>query len=121
MKGFRGGIIGPLRGPGSEGSEGKVLRIDRPRGRRALKFDGAFGPEGCGGGFAADFDAKGRGFAAGCAEGFPTFIVPPLAGGRWCRRHQRGTGPLAPKVLKVLRFDGPFRPESCGAASPQVL
>jgi len=59
--------------------------------------------------------------AVGCEEGFPTFIVPPLAGGRWCRRHQRGTGPLAPKVLKVLRFDGPFRPESCGAASPQVL
>ena len=31
-----------------EGSEGKVLRIDRPDGRRVLKFDGAFGPEGCG-------------------------------------------------------------------------
>ena len=28
--------------------EGKVLRIDRPDGRRVLKFDGAFGPEGCG-------------------------------------------------------------------------
>ena len=27
---------------------GKVLRIDRPDGRRVLKFDGAFGPEGCG-------------------------------------------------------------------------
>ena len=26
----------------------KVLRIDRPDGRRVLKFDGAFGPEGCG-------------------------------------------------------------------------
>ena len=26
----------------------KVLRIDRPEGRRVLKFDGAFGPEGCG-------------------------------------------------------------------------
>ena len=26
----------------------KVLRIDRPAGRRVLKFDGAFGPEGCG-------------------------------------------------------------------------
>ena len=35
---------------GSQGSEGKVLRMDRPRGRRVLKFDGAFGPEGCGGG-----------------------------------------------------------------------
>ena len=27
---------------------GKVLRIDRPDGRRVLKFDGASGPEGCG-------------------------------------------------------------------------
>ena len=36
--------MGPLRGPGSEGSEGKVLRIDRPHGRRVLKFDGVFGP-----------------------------------------------------------------------------
>ena len=35
-------------GPGSEGYKGKVLRMDRPRGRRVLKFDGAFGPEGCG-------------------------------------------------------------------------
>ena len=26
----------------------KVLRIDRPDGRKVLKFDGAFGPEGCG-------------------------------------------------------------------------
>ena len=31
-----------------EGSKGKVLRIDRPDGRRVLKFDGASGPEGCG-------------------------------------------------------------------------
>ena len=28
--------------------KGKVLRMDRPRGRRVLRFDGAFGPEGCG-------------------------------------------------------------------------
>ena len=28
--------------------KGKVLRIDRPDGPRVLKFDGAFGPEGCG-------------------------------------------------------------------------
>ena len=26
----------------------KVLKIDRPDGRRVRKFDGAFGPEGCG-------------------------------------------------------------------------
>ena len=31
-----------------QGAEGKVLKMDRPRGRRVLKFDGAFGPEGCG-------------------------------------------------------------------------
>ena len=28
--------------------------MDRPGGRRVLRFDGAFGPEGCCGGFAAD-------------------------------------------------------------------
>ena len=31
-----------------EVSEGKVLRIDQPDGRRVLRFDGAFGPEGYG-------------------------------------------------------------------------
>ena len=30
-------------GPGSEGYKGKVLRMDRPRGRRVLKFDGLSG------------------------------------------------------------------------------
>ena len=28
--------------------KGKVLKMDRPDGRKVLKFDGAFGPEGCG-------------------------------------------------------------------------
>ena len=45
------GKKGPLRGPGSEGSEGskgRFLRWTGPMGRRVLKFDGAFGPEGCG-------------------------------------------------------------------------
>ena len=28
-------------------------------GRRVLKFDGALGPEGCGGGFAADYKKRG--------------------------------------------------------------
>ena len=37
-----------LRCEGSQVSEGKILRIDRPDGRRILKFDGALGPEGCG-------------------------------------------------------------------------
>jgi len=30
----------------------KVLKIDGPYGPRGLRFDGAFGAEGCGGGFA---------------------------------------------------------------------
>ena len=29
-------------------------------GRRVLKFDGAFGPEGCGGGSAADYKKEAR-------------------------------------------------------------
>ena len=29
-------------------------------GRRVLKFDGAFGPEGCGGGFAANYKKGAR-------------------------------------------------------------
>ena len=36
----------------------RVLKMDRPDGRRVLKFDGAFGPEG-----------YGRLTAAGCVEG----------------------------------------------------
>ena len=32
----------------------KVLKIDRPDGRRVRKFDGAFGPEGCGIALAGD-------------------------------------------------------------------
>ena len=32
----------------------KVQRFDRPVGRRVLKFDRPFGPEGCGGGCAAN-------------------------------------------------------------------
>ena len=27
-------------------------------------------------------------------------VVPPPAGGRWCRRHQRGTGPQGPWIVK---------------------
>ena len=60
-----------------------------PMGRRVLKFDGAFGPEGCGGGF-----------AAGCVEGL-------------CKKVLRFDRPLGRRVLK---FDGPFWPESCGIA-----
>ena len=39
----------------------KVFKIDRPDGRRVLKFDGALGPEGCGSGFAEDYKKRGRG------------------------------------------------------------
>ena len=34
--------------PGCIGLWKRVLKFDRPEGRRVLKFDGAFGPEGCG-------------------------------------------------------------------------
>lgn len=40
----------------------RFLGLTGPMGRRVLKFDGAFGPEGCGGGF-----------AAGCVEGLHRF------------------------------------------------
>ena len=36
----------------------RVLRIDRPDGRRVLKFDGAFGPEGCGIAFGHTFGVR---------------------------------------------------------------
>ena len=70
----------------------KVLRIDRPEGRRVLKFDGAFGPEGCGGGFAA------------------SFIRPPSAASRSLSTHKR-------QVLRATFFSSmlpahpPFRGE----------
>ena len=56
-------------------------------GRRFLKFDGAFGPEGCGGGSAADFEAKGRGWRRGL-----------------CRRvvHRFAKGATAPTALRVV-------------------
>ena len=44
-------FIGAAERPGFRRFNGlwkKVLRIDRPDGRRVLKFDGAIGTEGCG-------------------------------------------------------------------------
>ena len=44
-------FIGAAERPGFRRFKGlwkKVLRIDRPDGRRVLKFDGPLGPEGCG-------------------------------------------------------------------------
>ena len=62
----------------------KVFKIDRPDGRRVLKFDGALGPEGCGSGFAADYKKRGgAAYAAGCVEGLCSL---PLRGRqRLCR------------------------------------
>ena len=73
--------------------------MDRPRGRRVLKFDGAFGPEGCGGGFAADFEAKERGSAMEHAcgvrvDGPPARGLWPPDGGRLCSLRSGGNGPL---------------------------
>ena len=55
-------------------------------GRRVLKFDGALGPEGCGGGFAADYKKRGRGLRR-----------------RLCRRvvfaSLRGRQPFRPRVV----------------------
>ena len=55
-------------------------------GRRVRKFDGAFGPEGCGGGFAASFIKKGRGWRRGL-----------------CRRvvYRFAQGATAPAALRV--------------------
>ena len=47
-----------LRCEGSEGSEGKVLKIDRPLAGGFLSLTGLW-PEGCGGGFAADYKKAG--------------------------------------------------------------
>ena len=59
-------------------------------GRRVLKFDGAFGPEGCGGGFAADYKKRGAAGAAGCVEGLWKKVL----------RIDRPDG------RRVLKFDG---------------
>ena len=48
-----------------------------------------------------------QGAKKGSESSMPIFIVPPLAGGRWCRRHQKGgdvaSGPeetrLTPRVV----------------------
>ena len=53
---------------GSKGSEGKVLKMDRPAAGGFLSLT-AFQAEGCGGGFAADLKKRGAAGAAGWAEG----------------------------------------------------
>ena len=44
-------------------------------GRRVLKFDGAFGPEGCGGGFAAGCVEGLHRFAQGATAALPLRVV----------------------------------------------
>ena len=54
---------------------GRFLGLTGPMGRKVLKFDGAFGPEGCGGGS-----------AAGCVEGLYIALL-------------RGRRPFGPRVM----------------------
>jgi hypothetical protein len=42
--------MGPLGRRVQRVQRGRFLGLTGPMGRRVLKFDGAFGPEGCGGG-----------------------------------------------------------------------
>ena len=85
--------LGPLCGPGSEGSEGSACLWQA-------------GSEGCGGGFAADYK-KGRGSAAGCVEGLWKKVLKmdrPLAGGFLSLTALRAEGcglPLCGNAYKV--------------------
>ena len=66
---------------GSKGSEGKVLKMDRPAAGGFLSLTGLW-PEGCGGGFAAILKKGGAADAAGCVEGLHRFAqgaTPPTA------------------------------------------
>lgn len=57
---------------------GGFLGLTGPMGRRVLKFDGAFGPEGCGGGFAAGCVEGLHRFAQGQRPFGPRVVVSPL-------------------------------------------
>lgn len=58
---------------------GGFLGLTGPMGRRVLKFDGAFGPEGCGGGFAAGCVEGLHRFAQGATAASPLrVVVSPL-------------------------------------------
>ena len=71
-----------------------------PMGRRVLKFDGAFDPEGCGGGSAADYK-KGarlrrglcRKFVKGKVDGPSSRRLWPPVGGGLCSLRSGGNGP----------------------------
>ena len=89
------------------------VKVDGTSSRRFLRFLSltAFQAEGCGGGFAADFEEKGRGFAAGCVEGLWKKVVKkvlkidrPLAGGFVSLTALRAEGcglPLCGNAYKV--------------------
>lgn len=58
---------------------GGFLGLTGPMGRRVLKFDGAFGPKGCGGGFAAGCVEGLHRFAQGATAASPLrVVVSPL-------------------------------------------
>ena len=73
---------------------------------------------------AANINIKGRGFAAGCVErlcslrsrGDGCFAAEGCGIAHEHACGVRVDGPNRPKVLKVLRFDGPFGPKGCGIA-----
>lgn len=54
---------------------GGFLGLTGPMGRRVLKFDGAFGPEGCGGGFAAGCVEWLHRFAQGATAASPLRVA----------------------------------------------
>ena len=92
--------MGPLGRRVQRVQRGRFLRLTGPMGRRGLKFDGAFGPEGCGGGSAADYK-KGarlrrglcRKFVKGKVDGPSSRRLWPPVGGGLCSLRSGGNGP----------------------------
>lgn len=72
---------------------GGFLGLTGPMGRRVLKFDGAFGPEGCGGGF-----------AAGCVEGLHPFAQGATAASPLRVADCRSAAMLIKSALRELTF-----------------
>lgn len=72
---------------------GGFLGLTGPMGRRVLKFDGAFGPEGCGGGF-----------AAGCVEGLHRFAQGATAASPLRVADCRSAAMLIKSALRELTF-----------------
>lgn len=72
---------------------GGFLGLTGPMGRRVLKFDGAFGPKGCGGGF-----------AAGCVEGLHRFAQGATAASPLRVADCRSAAMLIKSALRELTF-----------------